>query len=93
MIRAELEMAFAVAALSWVERELELTYPEIGIALSVDRKTIHRWRKARKCSGHRSSFSRYRTPATGDSVEVIADRARRLHDSSWRHPPTPLRAS
>ncbi|MHB1862742.1 MAG: helix-turn-helix domain-containing protein [Gemmatimonadaceae bacterium] len=45
MTRTELEMAFAGAALGWVERELELTDPEIGKALGVDRKTIYRWRK------------------------------------------------
>jgi uncharacterized protein (DUF2384 family) len=45
MTRAELEMEFAGAALGWVERELELTDPEIGQALGVDRKTISRWRK------------------------------------------------
>jgi hypothetical protein len=45
MTRAELEMEFADAALEWVERELELTDPEIGLALGVDRKTIYRWRK------------------------------------------------
>ncbi|MEO5818833.1 MAG: antitoxin Xre/MbcA/ParS toxin-binding domain-containing protein [Gemmatimonadaceae bacterium] len=45
MTRAELEMEFAGAALGWVERELELTDPEIGQALGVDRKTIYRWRK------------------------------------------------
>jgi uncharacterized protein (DUF2384 family) len=45
MTRAELEMDFASAALDWVERELELTDPEIGQALGVDRKTVSRWRK------------------------------------------------
>ncbi|MEO8334290.1 MAG: hypothetical protein ABI664_04930 [bacterium] len=45
MTRAELEREFAGAALGWVERELELTDPEIGQALRVDRKTIYRWRK------------------------------------------------
>ena len=45
MTRAELEMEFAGAALGWVERELEMTDPEIGQALGVDRKTIYRWRK------------------------------------------------
>jgi len=29
MTRTELEMEFADAALGWVERELEMTYPEI----------------------------------------------------------------
>ena len=38
-------MEFAGAALGWVERELELTDPEIGQTLGVDRKTIYRWRK------------------------------------------------
>jgi uncharacterized protein (DUF2384 family) len=38
-------MEFAGAALKWAERELEMTDPEIGQALGVDRKTIHRWRK------------------------------------------------
>jgi len=45
MTRAELEMEFAEAALGWVARELELTDPELGRALGVDRKTISRWRK------------------------------------------------
>jgi uncharacterized protein (DUF2384 family) len=45
MTRTELEMEFAGKALGWVERELELTDPEIGQALGVDRKTIYRWRK------------------------------------------------
>lgn len=45
MTRLELEMEFAGAAISWVERELELTDPEIGQTLGVDRKTIYRWRK------------------------------------------------
>jgi hypothetical protein len=45
MTRTELEMEFAGAALGWVERELEMTDPEIGQTLGVDRKTIYRWRK------------------------------------------------
>jgi hypothetical protein len=45
MTRTELEMEFAGVTLTWVERELELTDPEIGQALGVDRKTIYRWRK------------------------------------------------
>lgn len=45
MTRTELEMEFAGTTLGWVERELELSDPEIGQALGVDRKTISRWRK------------------------------------------------
>jgi len=45
MTRTELEMEFAGAALGWVERELEMTDPEISRTLGVDRKTIYRWRK------------------------------------------------
>ena len=45
MTRTELEMEFAGATLGWVERELEMTDPEIGQTLGVDRKTIYRWRK------------------------------------------------
>ena len=44
MSRTDLEMEFAGAALGWVARELELTDPEIGQTLGVDRKTIYRWR-------------------------------------------------
>ena len=36
MTRAELEMEFAGRALGWVEKELELTDPEIGQALGVE---------------------------------------------------------
>lgn len=45
MTRTDLEMEFAGAALGWAERELELSDPEIGQALGVDRKTIYRWRR------------------------------------------------
>lgn len=45
MSRAELELDFAGAALSWAERELELSDQELGRALRVDRKTIYRWRR------------------------------------------------
>ena len=45
MTRTELEMEFAGTTLGWVERELELTDPEMGQAIGVDRKTIYRWRK------------------------------------------------
>lgn len=45
MTRLELEMEFAGAALGWVATALELTDPEIGHTLGVDRKTISRWRK------------------------------------------------
>lgn len=38
-------MEFAEAALRWAERVLELTDPELGQALGVDRKTIYRWRR------------------------------------------------
>ncbi len=51
MTRSELEMEFAQKALGWVERELELTDPEIGQALGVDRKTIYRWRKRESTPG------------------------------------------
>src|SRR5574337_491941 len=45
MSRTELEMALVGATLGWAERELELTDPELGRALGVDRKTIFRWRR------------------------------------------------
>ncbi|MGH7647516.1 MAG: antitoxin Xre/MbcA/ParS toxin-binding domain-containing protein [Gemmatimonadaceae bacterium] len=44
MARLHLEMEFARTTLGWAERELELSDPEIGHALGVDRKTIYRWR-------------------------------------------------
>jgi DNA-binding XRE family transcriptional regulator len=45
MTRTTLETEFVGAALGWAERELEMTDPEIGQTLGVDRKTIDRWRK------------------------------------------------
>jgi uncharacterized protein (DUF2384 family) len=45
MTRTEFEMEFTVAALGWVERELEMSDWEIGNALRVDPRTISRWRK------------------------------------------------
>ncbi|HEX6808458.1 MAG TPA: antitoxin Xre/MbcA/ParS toxin-binding domain-containing protein [Gemmatimonadaceae bacterium] len=45
MARLQLEKDFASTTLGWAERELELTDPEIGQTLGVDRKTVHRWRK------------------------------------------------
>ena len=59
MIRTELEMEFAGAALGWVEHELEMTDPEIGQALGVDRKTIYRWRQRARTS-HRIHLARTR---------------------------------
>jgi uncharacterized protein (DUF2384 family) len=45
MTRADLEREFADATIAWAESALELSDPEIGQALGVDRKTVYRWRR------------------------------------------------
>jgi uncharacterized protein (DUF2384 family) len=45
MARAQLERKLAGDAVAWAEQELELSDPEIGQALGVDRKTVYRWRQ------------------------------------------------
>ena len=41
--RALLQAQLAAGVVAWAHEVLELTYPEIGSALAVDRRTVMRW--------------------------------------------------
>src|SRR5687768_14095493 len=87
MNRAQLEMEYAQATLTWARESLELTDLEIGGALGVDRKTVQRWRERRSVPSvtHRRQMERlhqlrhlletsFRTPEAGQR---------------WLHTPAP----
>lgn len=85
--RASLEMEYATATLAWARETLELTDPEIGRALGVDRKTVQRWREQQSAPSvtHRREMEKLH------QLRHFLETGFRTPDASerWLHAPSP----
>jgi len=86
-VRALLEMEYAEATIAWTRDALELTDAELARVLSVDRKTVQRWRERQSVPSttHRRGMEKL------NQLRHLLDTSFHTPDDAkgWLHRPSP----
>lgn len=76
------------ATIEWASEHLDLSYDQIGSVLSVDRRTVHRWKSAesRPSRRHQESIERLM------QIRYLLDSVFRDQEAAltWLHSPVPV---